>query len=608
MGQVLAALAACVITTLFDDRLNGAEINKERKSIAALTNILIQHLAIVFTTALIIFYKIFVKKNNDIFENSLKQILLQFLITIVIGLSYSFLKKILIKNSEKEWLSTKQNKTVLRFSIFTVLNYAFSFFIILSSSLFIFKYGLNIIRTIYYYFFANFKNNGTEFYIHLVMYILLPLILLLAISIKLYFSKRNFIVRKKNPNSKLMGKHLRIIMFIISVFLVIYSVFSFVILYNTSDTFYQLFLKSDFVSDNYVTPDSSTIKFPEQKRNLILIELESMENSYLSKDLGGNIDVNLMPELTELAYEGYVFSDNENKFGGPQEVVGTNWSIASIVNQTTGIPMIMPDSGNIYGYENHFLPNTTTLMDILTEQGYEQTVMFGADGNYGNFKYYFLNHGNTTVFDLGYARRNGLVPEDYKVWWGFEDDKLYEFAKDELTRMYKTGKPFGIIMETADTHKPGGYLSENAPTPYESHYANAIAYSSSQVVEFVRWIQEQPFYENTTIVLIGDHLSMDTVFFEEYGFTDDYDRSTFNLILNPAPNVDVSNEQIFHNRMWSNVDMFPTILASMGVEIKGECLGIGTNLFSGEPTIIDEYGLKYVNNEIRKHNSYYDNE
>ena len=101
---------------------------------------------------------------------------------------------------------------------------------------------------------------------------------------------------------------------------------------------------------------------------------------------------------------------------------------------------------------------------------------------------------------------------------------------------------------------------------------------------------------------------MDTVFFEEYGFTDDYDRSTFNLILNPAPNVDVSNEQIFHNRMWSNVDMFPTILASMGVEIKGERLGIGTNLFSGEPTIIDEYGLKYVNNEIRKHNSYYDNE
>jgi hypothetical protein len=31
-----------------------------------------------------------------------------------------------------------------------------------------------------------------------------------------------------------------------------------------------------------------------------------------------------------------------------------------------------------------------------------------------------MSHGNTTVFDLGYVRRNGLVPEHYKVWWGFE--------------------------------------------------------------------------------------------------------------------------------------------------------------------------------------------
>ena len=36
--------------------------------------------------------------------------------------------------------------------------------------------------------------------------------------------------------------------------------------------------------------------------------------------------------------------------------------------------------------------------------------------------------------------------------------------------------------------------------------------------------------------------------------------------------------------------MFPTILASMGVIIEGDRLGLGTNLFSGTPTIMEENG------------------
>ena len=38
------------------------------------------------------------------------------------------------------------------------------------------------------------------------------------------------------------------------------------------------------------------------------------------------------------------------------------------------------------------------------------------------------------------------------------DKELGEFAKEELTRLYETNKPFNFIMETADTHRPGGYL------------------------------------------------------------------------------------------------------------------------------------------------------
>lgn len=229
--------------------------------------------------------------------------------------------------------------------------------------------------------------------------------------------------------------------------------------------------------------------------------------------------------------------------------------------------------------------------------------MFGADANFGGLNFYYKSHGDFNILDWRGVKEKGWIPEDYNVWWGYEDDKLYEFAKRELTRLSETGKPFHFCMETADTHFPDGYQVPGMPTPYESPYANVILYSQEQTVKFVRWIQEQPFYENTTIVLIGDHLSMDQKFFE--GFDTNYKRTCFNLILNPAPNVrDIDNSRL-HNRDWANFDMFPTMLASIGVEIEGNRLGIGTNLFSDEQTLFERDGIEFVNEILEKRSNFY---
>ena len=45
----------------------------------------------------------------------------------------------------------------------------------------------------------------------------------------------------------------------------------------------------------------------------------------------------------------------------------------------------------------------------------------------------------------------------------------------------------------------------------------------------------------------------------------------------------------------------------MGVEIKGNRLGIGTNLFSDEPTVYEEYGFDFVNNELEKKSDFMNN-
>ena len=361
------------------------------------------------------------------------------------------------------------------------------------------------------------------------------------------------------------------------------------------------FANSTYFEDNYVDPRETELTFPSKKRNLIHIYLESIESSYLSKELGGYMDDNLMPELTELAKEGIHFS-NTDTFGGANQTYCSSWSVAGMVNMSTGIPLKIPMDGNSYGTQGYFLPGAVNLGDILDAQGYNQTVMFGADADFGGLTTFFTTHGNYNIFDVKAARNKGLIPQDYNVWWGFEDEKLYSFAKDELTRLYSEGKPFNFTMETADTHFPDGYLSEkNNVNKYSSQYANVIAYSTKETVEFINWIKQQPFYENTTIVLTGDHLSMDQKFFEN--FDPSYRRTTFNLILNAPITTDNTK-----NREFAPFDMFPTILASLGVDIEGNKLALGTNLFSNEKTLIEKDEIDNVNEQLESNSNFFNDE
>ncbi|MDE5994275.1 MAG: LTA synthase family protein [Oscillospiraceae bacterium] len=364
------------------------------------------------------------------------------------------------------------------------------------------------------------------------------------------------------------------------------------------------FFDSSFIENNYTAPADADIKFPEQKRNLILIYLESMENTFLSKELGGYMEENLIPELTELANEGYVFSHTENKLGGFLPSTGAGWSVAAMVNMGIGLPMKVPTDGNAYGSAGNFLPGATSIGDILHAQGYEQTVMFGADAAFGGLNHYFNLHGEFNIFDYRAAIEKGLIPEDYYVWWGYEDDKLYEYAKGELTRLSETGKPFHFIMETADTHAPEGYLSPNAEAKFPDQYSNTIYYSQAEAVKFVRWIQSQPFYDNTTVVIIGDHLTMASCISEK---VKNYQRTCFNLILNPDEALRNLPDNRFVNRKWASFDMFPTMLASIGVQINGNRLGIGTNLFSDEKTLFEEYGVEKVNDSLTQKSAFYNN-
>ncbi len=370
---------------------------------------------------------------------------------------------------------------------------------------------------------------------------------------------------------------------------------------NLSDYLKSEVQRSKFIEDNYVNPDNVHINFPEKKRNLIYIYVESMEYTYASKDEGGYFDENLIPELTEMAHNNINFSATD-KFGGITPSYGATWTMGAIFAQTSGLPLKLPIYGNNMNQYSSFMPGVKNLGDILNENGYNNMLMIGSDANYAGRRNYFEQHGNYEIYDYYSAIKDKKIPEDYYEWWGFEDRKLFEYAKEKLLKLSSEDKPFNFTMLTADTHFEDGYLCPLCENKFgDDQYENVIACSNKQVSEFVKWIQQQDFYEDTTIVIVGDHTTMDTDFCEEIDTS--FNRGIYDVFINSA----VYPKEM-KGRYASTMDMFPTTLASLGVKVEGEKLGLGTNLFSGEQTIIEKNNnsIQDVNDELRKKSTFYE--
>lgn len=357
---------------------------------------------------------------------------------------------------------------------------------------------------------------------------------------------------------------------------------------------------------NYIDPDSVKISFPQKKKNLIIIFVESLEATFQSKAQGGAFENNLISEITKLATESINFSQNK-LIGGGYDLNGTSFTIGGIIGKLNGIPYNIPYEANT-NYLTKVLPNNTGLTDILQKNGYNQLFICGSDKNFASRGAFFETHGEVKPHDLNYYKSMGKIPEDYFVFWGFEDSKLYEFAKEELNILSKQSKPFHFSMLTVDTHFPNGYICDLCkdinPESDEEKIKTVLQCASKQLNNFINWCKKQKWYKNTTIVILGDHNFMLTgdmpLFPDEYNLDN---RTWLNIFINSS----IKDKTKTKNRLFSSFDIFPTVLESIGCKIEGRKLGLGVSLFSGQKTLLEKYGKEYVNNENSKKTTQYNN-
>lgn len=348
----------------------------------------------------------------------------------------------------------------------------------------------------------------------------------------------------------------------------------------------QVPVDSEMYRKEYVHPDSVRIGSNGPTKNLVVVLLESMETNF----------ANHTPELNKLAAKAINFVP------GGESVAGTSWTIAAITGKLCGIPLNMPMGIEEYlGKLPTYLPNAKCVMNILADRGYSQIYIQGSSGDFTQKRDFWKVHGNVAVHDIEYYTEQGKIPKGYNVFWGFEDRKMYQFAREEIDSLAKTGKPFAVYMLTVDTHQPNGYIDDSCAVEVdgiEGKLPKALRCASKMLDSFILWASMQPWYENTVISVMGDHSMQSLSKKAGVPLTDSlyWINFMFNSVIDkPAA-----------NRAYSSLDMFPTLLEAIGFTIEGRGIGLGRSLFSDSLTLLEKYGRHTLDSLLRVRSMQYD--
>ncbi len=433
---------------------------------------------------------------------------------------------------------------------------------------------------------------------------LVMFVVIFAVAFFIFFRLGKYV----SMNLRLAGKNGKESAFdlvkIIEAFLVIAAtVFSVLILHNINSrleigSFIRDYnARTELYDDYYVMPDEEKITCDKPK-NLIYIYMESMETTYASvADGGEQPEINYIPNLTKLANDNISFSD-EDRLGGIISAKNTDWTMAAIWATSTGAAFNFPIEGNSdFGNQEHFSKNTVTLGDILEDKGYYQEFLCGSDARFGGRKAFFEQHGQYRVYDLFTAEDEGYLTPEEEVNWGIEDHLLYKIAQDELTRIAAQDQPFNFTMLTVDTHHFDGWICPLCGDDYPEQLANVTVCADKQIKGFIDWCSQQPWYDNTVIIIQGDHPRMDQSLVSYAK-----DRMVYNCFINT--DYDPSSLKM-KNRVFDTMDMFPTVLAAIGYDIPDDRLGLGTNMFSGKETLCETLGSDYIDAEVQKYSQFY---
>ncbi len=229
-------------------------------------------------------------------------------------------------------------------------------------------------------------------------------------------------------------------------------------------------------------------------RNLILIQTESMNDFVIGAQYNGQ---EITPNLNQLLNQDTLYFDHCYSTTGVGNTADAEFSTLN--------SLYANDERECY---RMFVDNTYNgLPWMLREKGYEAMAFHGYIKTFWNRFEAYKNQG----FQHYYSEEELEMTE--KEGFGLTDKEMFRQAVDIL----KTKKqPFFSFMITLTNHIPYELDSSRASLKLKpedknslfGHYLQTIRYTDEAFGDLIRLLKENGMYDNTMIVIYGDHQGM----------------------------------------------------------------------------------------------------
>lgn len=338
---------------------------------------------------------------------------------------------------------------------------------------------------------------------------------------------------------------------------------------------------AEYVKGHYAKPNDQYFGLAKG-RNVIYIHLESTQQfliDYKLKDENG-AEHEVMPFINSLYHSNSTFSFSN--FFHQVKAGKTSDSETLFENSLFGL-----NQGALFtqlGGKNTFeaAPNI-----LKQTQGYTSAVFHGNSGTFWNRNETYKRLGYDYFFDASYYN----VTEDNSFQYGLNDKPFFQQSVKYLEHLQQ---PFYTKFIAVSNHYPYSQLSGDetgfplAQTKDETinSYFSTANYMDTAVHEFFDYLKQSGLYDNSIIILYGDHYGISNARNKELAQLLGKDRETWsnfdNAQVQRVPymiHIPGMNKGKIIDTYGGQVDALPTLLHLLGVDTQNY-IQLGQDLFS----------------------------
>ncbi len=143
-----------------------------------------------------------------------------------------------------------------------------------------------------------------------------------------------------------------------------------------------------------------------------------------------------------------------------------------------------------------------TLGELLKNEGYATSFMYGGEAHFDNMRRFFVNNGFETIIDKATIENPVFVGS-----WGDSDEDLFRQADKEFSKPHD--KPFFSFVFSVSNHSPYDFPDGRIEL-YDAEkntVNNAVKYADYSLGLFFEMAKKSNYWDDTIFLVVADHNS-----------------------------------------------------------------------------------------------------